>query len=72
MQDYFFSSHLKLIMKDFGCQTKNMGGDSVFQNSRWYMKDNNKLIMASVLVQASAPSIPGGSRVRGITFSGTV
>lgn len=30
-QDYFFSSHLKLIMKDFGCQPKNMGGTQFFK-----------------------------------------
>lgn len=59
-QDCFFSIHLKLIMKDFGCQPKNMGGDSVFQNSWWYMKDNNKLIWLQFWLWPRAPSIPGG------------
>ena len=49
MQDYFFSSHLKLIMKDFGCQTKNMGGDSVFQNSQFLLLKSSKATLHQAL-----------------------
>lgn len=67
-QDCFFSIHLKLIMKDFDVNLK-YGGDSVFQNSWWYMKDNNKLIWLR-FGSGHVPSIPGGKG--GESPSGTV